>query len=107
MGAREISHESLVWCDCLYHLTAAVDQTCYQMKYISPLYVYLPVRASKQGNVIGLVSIYTIYMCVYQKNCNLAKGSDLPQVVPTDFFLSWQKLRCLSAALATLQFMPH
>ena len=27
----------------------------------------LPARASEQGNVIGLVSVY-IYMCVYKKN---------------------------------------
>ena len=33
---------------------------------------FLPVRASKQGNVIGLVSVYIyIYMCVCTtKNCN-------------------------------------
>ena len=30
--------------------------------------IYLPTRASEQGNVIGLVSVY-IYIC-HQKNCN-------------------------------------
>ena len=28
---------------------------------------FLPVRASEQGNVIGLVSVYIIYMCVQKK----------------------------------------
>ena len=34
-------------------------------------FIVLPARASEQGNVIGLVSVY-IYMCVYKKICNLA-----------------------------------
>ena len=28
---------------------------------------YLPARASEQGNVIGSVHIYIIYICVYKK----------------------------------------
>ena len=33
--------------------------------------LYLPARASEQGNVIGSVRIY-IYIYLYKKNCNLA-----------------------------------
>ena len=32
---------------------------------------FLPARASEQGNVIGLVSVY-IYIYVIKKNCNRA-----------------------------------
>ena len=39
--------------------------------------IFLPARASEQGNVIGSVRIYIyiciyiyIYVCVYKKNCN-------------------------------------
>ena len=32
----------------------------------------LPVHASKQGNVISLVSVY-VYVCVQKKNCSLAE----------------------------------
>ena len=35
------------------------------------LVIYLPERASEQGNVIGLVSVYIyIYIYVIKKNCN-------------------------------------
>ena len=45
--------------------------------------LFLPMRASEQGNVIRLLSVY---ICVCTKNCNLAnKESNLPQVVATDF----------------------
>ena len=32
-------------------------------------YISIPARASEQGNVIGLVSVY-IYIRVIKKNCN-------------------------------------
>ena len=48
----------------------------------------LPERASEQGNGIGLVSVYVCVCVCVQKNCNLAdKGSNLPHLVATDFFL--------------------
>ena len=46
----------------------------------------LPARASEQGNVIGLVSVY-IYMCT-KKNCVIERTRDLIYLkfVATDFF---------------------
>ena len=41
------------------HLTLGIDPE-----------ILLPTRASEQGNVIWLVSMYIVY--VYKKNCNLA-----------------------------------
>ena len=52
--------------------------------FVLPPTLFLPTRASEQGNVFGLVSVYIF---VYKKICNLDKGSKLPQVVATDFFL--------------------
>ena len=47
------------------------------MSYIAAIQhlslILLPAQASKQGNVIGLVSVYIyIYVCVQKKLCNLA-----------------------------------
>ena len=53
----------------------------------SPL-LYLPPRASEQGNVIGSVCIY-IYICVYTKKIVIEQTRDLIYLkfVATDFFL--------------------
>ena len=56
--------------------------------YIASL--LLPARASEQGNVIGLVSVY-IYMCVrscHQKKIVIERTRDLIYLkfVATDFF---------------------
>ena len=32
--------------------------------------ILLPARAREQGNVIGLVSVYNMYVVVIKKNCN-------------------------------------
>ena len=53
------------------------------------VYIYLPARASEQGNVIGSVHMYTyIYVCV-QKKIVIEQTRDLNYLkfVATDFFL--------------------
>ena len=47
----------------------------------------LPARASEQGNVIGLVSVYIIYSC-HQKKFVIERSRDLIYLkfVVTDFF---------------------
>ena len=52
----------------------------------STLILYLPARASEQGNVIGLVSVY-IYSC-HQKKIVIERTRDLIYLkfVATDFF---------------------
>ena len=76
------------------------------------LSLFLPARASEQGNVIGSVRIY-IYVCV-QKKIVIERTRDLIYLkfVATDFF---PKIISLSAGensgdfsvdLAILQFLP-
>ena len=55
---------------------------------MSGSHIYLPARASEQGNVIGSVRIY-IYMCVYKFFFVIERTRDLIYLkfVATDFFL--------------------
>ena len=62
-------------------------KSCFVVAFLTTL---LPARASEQGNVIGLVSIY-IYMCVrscHQKKFVIERTRDLIYLkfVATDFF---------------------
>ena len=52
--------------------TMGVDKPNFSVLWSSPLEQYLPARASEQGNVIGLVSIY-IYIYVIKKNLQLSE----------------------------------
>ena len=52
--------------------------------FVLYIHVFLPTRASEQGNVIGLVSIY---MCVQKKNCERTRDLFYLKFVATDFFL--------------------
>ena len=57
---------------CLYKagdLLLGVRSLMLSSGYIVHDYHLLPARASEQGNVIGLVSVY-IYIYVYKKICN-------------------------------------
>ena len=63
--------------------------TCHLAIFV--IYSLLPVRASEQGNVIGLVSVY-IYIYIYschQKKIVIERTRDLIYLkfVATDFFL--------------------
>ena len=51
------------------------------------LLLFLPARASEQGNVIGSVRIYIYIYCVYKKNV-IERNRDLIYLkfVATDFF---------------------
>ena len=53
---------------------------------LPPLTPLLPARASEQGNVIGLVSVY-IYIYVYKKNIVIERTRDpiYLKFVATDF----------------------
>ena len=69
-------------------LGASADQTVTTISLGESMgYPFLPARASEQGNVIGLVSIY-IYSC-HQKKIVIERTRDLIYLkfVATDFFL--------------------
>ena len=49
--------------------------------------LFITHHASKQGNVITLVSVYISYVCTIFFGNLVNYGCNLPQVVVTDFFL--------------------